>query len=116
MEKNLKVLLSFLLLVSIKKSDLKIKKKTIKWPYILTYLWFPPNLSDTVAQRYLETIQKYPLISSIKRLIPAAITSDKECVEVLVIDEVKRKDLGEGMEYAGKLIVEYRNIEGLRYQ
>lgn len=83
---------------------------------MMSYLWFPPHLSDTAAQRYLETIQKYPLISSIKRIIPGAISSDKEGVEVIVIDEVKRKDLGEAMEWAGKFIVEFRNIEGLKYQ
>jgi hypothetical protein len=82
----------------------------------MSYLWFPPHLSDAAAQRYLETIQKYPLISSIKRVIPGAISSDKEGVEVIVIDEVKRKDLGEAMEWAGKFIVEFRNIEGLKYQ
>jgi hypothetical protein len=82
----------------------------------MSYLWFPPHLSDIAAQRYLETIQKYPLIPSIKRLIPAAITADKEGVEVLVIDEVKGKDLGEALEYTGKFIVAFRNIEGLRYQ
>jgi hypothetical protein len=85
-------------------------------PYIVSYLWFPPHLSNTAAQRYLETIQKYPLISSIKRLIPAAIASDKEGVEVMAIDEVKRSDLGEALEYVGKFLVEFRNIEGLRYQ
>ncbi|MFX1452131.1 MAG: hypothetical protein ACFFCM_14945 [Promethearchaeota archaeon] len=85
-------------------------------PYIITYLWFPPHLSDAAAQRYLETIQKYPLISVIKRLIPAAITSDKKGVETMVIDEVKRKDLGEALDYIGKFVVEFRNIEGLRYQ
>jgi hypothetical protein len=85
-------------------------------PYIISYLWFPPHLSDTAAERYLKTIQKYPLIPSIKRLIPAAISSDREGIEVLVIDEVKRKDLGEALEYTGKFIVEFRNIKGLRYQ
>jgi len=85
-------------------------------PYIISYLWFPPHLSNTVAQRYLETIQKYPLISIIKRLIPAAIASVKEGVEVMVVDEVKGKDLGEAMEYISKFLVEYRDIEGVRYQ
>ena len=81
----------------------------------MSHLWFPPHLSDTAAQRYLETVQKYPLIPNIKRLIPGAITADKEGVEVLVIDEVKMKDLGEALEYLGKFLVAFRNIEGLRY-
>ena len=85
-------------------------------PYIITTLWFPPHLSDAAAQRYLETIQKLPLIPIIKRPIPGAITSDKEGITTMVIDEVKRKDLGEAMEYIGKFVVEFRNIEGLRYQ
>jgi hypothetical protein len=85
-------------------------------PYIITSLWFPPHLSDAAAQRYLETIQKLPLISSINRVIPAAITADKKGVQSMVIDEVKRKDLGEALEYLGKFVVEFRNIEGLTYQ
>ena len=88
----------------------------MKLPYIMSYIWFPPHLSNSAAQRYLETIQKYPLISNIKRLIPAAIASDKEGVEVMAVDEVKRKDLGEAMEYIGKFLVEFRDIEGLKYQ
>ncbi|MFW9969026.1 MAG: hypothetical protein ACFFDF_02420 [Candidatus Odinarchaeota archaeon] len=85
-------------------------------PYIITYLWFPPRLSDAAAQRYLETIQKYPLISSIKRVIPAAIAGEKEGIEVMVIDEVKTKDLGEALAYIGKFVVEFRNIEGITYE
>jgi len=85
-------------------------------PYIISFLWFPPHLSNATAQRYLETLQKYPLISNIKRVIPAAIASNKEGVEVMVVDEVKGKDLGEAMDYIAKFLVEYRDIEGLRYQ
>ncbi|NVM34600.1 MAG: hypothetical protein HWN81_03330 [Candidatus Lokiarchaeota archaeon] len=34
----------------------------------------------------------------------------------MAIDEVKRKDLGEALEYIGKFFVEFRDIEGLKYQ
>lgn len=84
-------------------------------PYVISFTWFPPSLSNTVAQRYLETLQKYPLISSINRVIPGAIASTKEGIEVMIIDEVKGEDLGEVLEYSTKFLVEFRNIEGLRY-
>ena len=84
-------------------------------PYVVTFSWYPPSVSDTVAQRYLETLQKYPLISSIKRVVPAAVTSTKEGIEVFIVDEVKREDVGEVLDYAAKFLVEFRDIEGFRY-
>ena len=84
-------------------------------PYVLSFAWCPPSQSKTVGQRYLETLQKYPVISSIKRIVPAAISSNKEGIEIIVVDEVKREDIGGALEYATKFLVEFRDIEGFRY-
>lgn len=73
-------------------------------------------MANEVAQRYLETLQKYPLISSIKRVIPAAVSSTKEGLEVFLVDEVKRENVGEAMDYAAKFLVEFFDIEDFRYQ
>ncbi len=85
-------------------------------PYVISFSWYPPSLANTVAQRYLETLQKYPLISSIKRVVPAAVSSTKEGLEVFLVDEVKQEDVGEALDYAGKFLVEFFDIEGFRYQ
>ena len=55
----------------------------------MSFTWYPPSASDIVAKRYLETLQKYPVISSIKHLVPAAVTATKEGIEAFVVDEVK---------------------------
>ncbi len=85
-------------------------------PYIVLFSWYPPSQSNTVAQRYLETLQKYPVISSIKRIVPVAVSSTKEGIEVMVVDEVKREDIGEALDYASQFLTEFRDIEGFRYQ
>ena len=45
--------------------------------------------ANTVGQRYLETLQKYHVISCIKRIVTAAVSSTQEGLEVMVVDEVK---------------------------
>ncbi len=84
-------------------------------PYVVTFSWYPPSLADAVAQRYLETLQKYPIISSIKRIVPAAVSSSKEGIEVFIVDEVKQEDLGKAIDYHAKFLVEFFDIEGFRY-
>ncbi|MFX1303584.1 MAG: hypothetical protein ACFFBV_12730 [Promethearchaeota archaeon] len=85
-------------------------------PYVVAFIWYPPSVSDKVAQKYLETLQKYPVISSIKRVVPAAVAATKEGIEVFVVDEVKREDMGEALDYGARFLVEFQDIEGLRYQ
>ena len=103
-------------MISLKKSNLKIKKRCKKLPYVVSFTWYPPSASDIVAKRYLETLQKYPVISSIKRLVPAAVAATKEGIEAFVVDEVKREDMGEALDYGAKFLVEFQDIEGFRYQ
>lgn len=103
-------------MISLEKSNLKIKKRRIKIPYIVTFTQYPPSLANKVAQRYLETLQKYPLISSIKRIVPAAVSSTKEGLEVFLVDEVKREAVGEALDYISKFLVAFFDIEDFRYQ
>ncbi|MGB5911794.1 MAG: hypothetical protein WBH31_11420 [Promethearchaeia archaeon] len=48
--------------------------------------------------------------------MPAAVSTTKGGIEVFIVDEVKRADVGEVIDYLVKLLVEFRNIEGFRYQ
>jgi len=84
-------------------------------PYVVSFAWYPPSQSNKVAQRYLGTLQKYPVISSIKRIVPVAVSSTKEGIEVMVVDDVKREDIGEAIDYNSQFLVEFRDIEGFRY-
>jgi len=83
-------------------------------PYIVMFTWFPPSIVKTVAQRYLETLKKLPVPSIIKRLVPVATVATKDGIESMNVDEVKKEDLGEAMEYLSKFVMEFYDIEGFR--
>lgn len=85
-------------------------------PYVMTMCWYPPHLSTIVAQKYLDSLQKLPIPSTIKRVVPAASVSSPDGIIVLNVDEVKREDLGDVMEYIGKFMIEFYEIEGFRYE
>ena len=84
-------------------------------PYIMTYCWYPFTVNPKVAQRYLENLQKYPIPAFIKRLVPAANSATKDGLEILNIDEVKPKDLGEAFEYINVFMSHLEDIEGLSW-
>jgi len=70
-----------------------------------------------VAKKYLEVIQKYPPDESIaKPVIPAAVTSAREGIEVLSVDEVKRQRIGDALERSVVFMTEFRNIPGFNYE
>ena len=77
---------------------------------------YPPHLAPKVAQKYLDTLQKLPIPSTVKRVVPAASTSSQNGIQVLNVDEVKQEDLGAVMDYAVKFMVEFIEIEGFRYE
>ena len=81
----------------------------------MTYCWYPFPVNPKVAQRYLENLQKYPIPSFMKRLVPAANNATKDGIEILNIDEVKPKDLGEAFEYINVFMSHLEDIEGLNW-
>jgi hypothetical protein len=86
-------------------------------PYVITRCWYPHHIADDVAKKYLEVIQKYPPDESIaKPVIPAAITSTREGIEVLSVDEVERQRIGDALERSVVFMTEFRNIPGLNYE
>ncbi len=84
-------------------------------PYLITFAWYPPSIANKVAERYLETLQKFPVPSIIKRVVPAASASSKEGIEVINVDEIKKEDLWEAMNYLDIFMLEFRDIEGVRF-
>ena len=85
-------------------------------PYIITFCTYKPNLGEKVAERYLKLLQKLPVPNYIKRLVPAASAASEKGIEVINVDEVKRDKLGDAIDYAGKFMIEFRDIEGFRWE
>jgi len=84
-------------------------------PYIITFVWYPPSKIKQVVERYLEAVKKMPVPSIIKRLVLAASASTKEGIEVVNVDEVKKEDMWEGTNYNSRFMLEFQDIEGVRY-
>jgi hypothetical protein len=86
-------------------------------PYMIARTWYPPSKSDEIGKKYLEVIEKYPPDESIaKTVVPAAIKSSQEGLESIMIDEVERHKVGDAYRRAIRMMIEFRNIEGFRYE
>ena len=86
-------------------------------PSIITRCWYPHHLADVVAKKYLEVMEKNPPDETIsKTIIPAAVTSSKDGLETLTIDEVERPKVGEALNRDALIMAEFRNIEGFNYE
>lgn len=83
-------------------------------PYIVIFSWYPPHIVDEVVKVYLESLQKQPIPSYVKRLVPVAGISDKDGFFIINVDEVKQDDLGKAMNYADKFMANFARIEGFR--
>ena len=86
-------------------------------PYIITRCWYPNHIADQVAKKYLEVMEKNPPDESIaKTVIPAAVVASKDGIETLTIDEVERQKVGDALNRDVRIMAEFRNIEGFRYE
>lgn len=86
-------------------------------PYIITRCWYPNHLADVVAKKYLEVMEKNPPDETIsKTIVPAAITSTKDGLETLTIDEVESPKVGDAINRDTRIMAEFRNIEGFKYE
>ncbi|NVM03915.1 MAG: hypothetical protein HWN67_16405 [Candidatus Helarchaeota archaeon] len=85
-------------------------------PYIIVFSWYPPDIVNEVVKVYLEGLQKQPVPSYIKRLVPAAGASGKDGFESINVDEVKLEDLGKAMDYIARFMAIFVNIKGFRYR
>ena len=86
-------------------------------PYIITRCWYPHHLADEVAKKYLEVMEKNPPDESIsKTIVPVAVTSSKDGLETLTIDEAERQKVGDALNRDARIMTEFRNIEGFNYE
>ena len=65
----------------------------------------------------MEAMEKYHQDESIaKPVVPAALTSARDGIEVLSIDEVESQKVGEAYDRAVRTMIEFREIEGFSYE
>ncbi|MHA2111759.1 MAG: hypothetical protein ACXAC6_11465 [Candidatus Hodarchaeales archaeon] len=85
-------------------------------PYIFTTAWYPTDKSTEVAKRYFEMLEKYPTDEALgKMLVPAAVTTTKQGVKVIVVSEAKEGKLEEALTYTGNQMAMFQDIVGFEY-
>jgi len=86
-------------------------------PYIITRCWYPLHKVDEPAKKYLEVMKKYPPDESIAKLIvPVAVSSTKDGIETMSINEVESQKVGEAYNREARMMVEFKGIKGFSYE
>jgi hypothetical protein len=86
-------------------------------PYIITRCWYPLHKAGEPGKKYLEVMEKYPRDESIsKAVVPVAVTSTKDGLETLSVEEVESQKVGEAYDREARRMVEFREIEGFSYE
>ncbi len=85
-------------------------------PYIVTASVYPTEKGPEVAEKYLEAISKYPPDENLGvQVIPAAVKSTQQGVQVLSIVEVKEGKLEDALKRTVSMMVMFQSIPGYRY-
>jgi len=85
-------------------------------PYIVTTSVYPTEKGPEVAKKYLEAIEKYPPDENLGvQVIPAAVKSTHEGVQVLGIVEAKEGKLEDALKRTVSMMVMFQSIPGYRY-
>jgi hypothetical protein len=87
-----------------------------KMPYIITTIIYPNDIATEVAKMYLEAVSKFPPDENLAtRLVPSAVKSTPQGIQVMVISEVKKGKLEEALNYGGRSMAMFNNFKGLKY-
>ncbi len=85
-------------------------------PYIITTAWYPTDISKEVAKRYFEALEKYPADESLENtIVPAAVTTTKQGIKVIVVSEIKEGKLEEALTNTGNQMAMFQDIVGFEY-
>jgi len=91
-------------------------KGGIAMPYLVTKIVYPNEKGNEVAEKYLEALKKYPPDENVGvEVVPAAIKSSHEGMNVLSITEVKDGKIEDALKRTTSMMLMFRDIPGYRY-
>jgi len=87
-------------------------------PYVFTTSIFPPHTTDQLAKIYVDGLKDFkPKQRALgKEIVPNAVKSTNEGIEVIGVIDVKAGKLDEYMLLAQQYMTKYHDIEGFRYR
>jgi len=83
---------------------------------IMVTLWYPPDKGIEVGKKYLGVMQKFPLESFEKPLVPVGVSPSKDGIKGISITEVEKGKYEETLNLVARRMVEFHGIEGFRYE
>jgi len=85
-------------------------------PYVVTKIVYPNEKATEVAEKYFEALRKYPPDENVGvELVPAAVKSSHEGINVLNVAEVKQGKLEDALKRTTNMMVMFQSIPGFRY-
>ena len=85
-------------------------------PYIVTTSIYPTEKASQVAEKFFEVLQKYPPDENLAvHVVPAAVKSTHEGIEVIHIEDVKEGKLEDALKQNINAQVILRSVGGYRY-
>ena len=86
-------------------------------PYIFVESWYPTDIVQEVADKYMEMLKQYPFDRSLgKETIPVAVTTNKKGIKVVSVMEVKPEKLYEATRWVGNRMILFQSIKGFEYK
>ena len=85
-------------------------------PYILSTSLYPSDKAIEVAEKYLEALKKYPPDETLtNEVVPAAVKTTRQGIEVIAIAEVKEGQLEAALRTFGSTYAMFQSIVGFEY-
>ncbi|MFX1573798.1 MAG: hypothetical protein ACFFB0_13695 [Promethearchaeota archaeon] len=86
-------------------------------PYIIVEAWYPTDIVQEVADKYMEMLKEYPFDRSLgKETIPVAVSSNSKGIKVMSVMEAKPEKLYEATRWVGNRMLLFQSIKGFEYK
>ena len=98
-------------LINTKKRDNKIM------PYIIVEAWFPTDIVQEVADKYMEMLKEFPFDRSLgKETRHVAASSNSKGIKIMSVMEAKQDKLYEAIRWIGNRMMLFQSIKGYEYK
>jgi hypothetical protein len=86
-------------------------------PYIVLEAWYPTDIVQEVADKYMEVLKEFPFDRSLgKETIQVAVSSNNKGIKVMSIMEAKQDKLWEALRWTGNRMIPFQSIKGFEYK
>jgi len=85
--------------------------------YLITEIWYGFGQESKAGNKYLEVMKKYPPDQSVGEVtIPFAVNSTTEGIHTIAVTNVKKGKLEQAIKDAQRNMLEFSDIEGMKYK